>query len=1136
MDGCFTHSNVRSWFLAISAAFVLMAPANGVSVPEIRIEPTTLYFGAATPGETSARPRESSAQEDHVGLPAPGIRPEKLQSLREKAAKERTVRVIVRLAAAFTPEGRLANAQAARDQRLAIDQVQDVVLKKLEKTPVRLHARFEYIPFLALEVDSAALDHLAALPEVDGLDEDVASRVSLASSTAVVGAGVAWASGWTGDGQVIAVLDTGVDKAHPYFSSGGHNKVVSEACYSSQISGTTSLCPGGVQESTAPGSGVNCSLSNSYCAHGTHVAGIAAGNDGTGPNFGVARDADLIAIQVFSSCGDFCVLSWVSDQIKGLERVYALAGDFDIAAVNMSLSENVLYSSRSSCDQDNAARKAAIDNLRSIDIATVASSGNNGYFGFVSSPGCISSVVGVGATDDSDQVPFFSNIASFLDLLAPGVSIQSAAPGGDTFVMDGTSMAAAHAVGAWAVLKQANPGATVSSVLDLLRSTAVPVNYFGYDLRRINLGRAIGVGPLDPRSFTIHNDGGAVLSILSMQLQAHVPWVRWSPEAPFDIPPGGAKTVKVTVDFGAAPGGASANRLLVGSNDGDESPYPNAVLLAIDKQPCYPLTRVRTGNGGNPAPGLGDSPGCPLGQYHAGQLISLSAHPWIGFSLASWSGTDQDGSVSLTNSLTMPAAPHTVSVTYQLGCFALALAHIGSGADPVASPASSAGCPAGQYHYAEPIQLTAAPARGWRVLSWTNTSHDDTHDLTNSLLMPVSPLTVTVTYQEGLPGVLVVDAGFGFDSVAAFTNAVAATGRVYDVWNVAAHGNPDAATLAAYPRVIWYPGVYGGLSPLQESLLANYLNGGGSLFLSASDYIYNYGYTAFMQNYLGVGAYIQDLSYYTVTGQGPVFSGLGPYFLTFTAYSDQLSPGPGAAAAFQWQGTILTGSGDAAVSHVGPNYRTLFLGFPFEALPTPEARRDVMESSLDFLGTVFADVPAGHWAKESIEAVYRNGVTSGCSLNPRLYCPGGQVTRNKKAYFLLRAKEGNGYTPPPCTTQPFNDVPVSDSFCPWIQELVLRGITAGCGNGSYCPSTPVTREQMAFFLLRTLEGPVYTPPACTDPFKDVSPGSFFCPWIQELAHRGLTGGCGGGNYCPLDPVNRAQMATFLVTSFGLPVF
>jgi hypothetical protein len=141
------------------------------------------------------------------------------------------------------------------------------------------------------------------------------------------------------------------------------------------------------------------------------------------------------------------------------------------------------------------------------------------------------------------------------------------------------------------------------------------------------------------------------------------------------------------------------------------------------------------------------------------------------------------------------------------------------------------------------------------------------------------------------------------------------------------------------------------------------------------------------------------------------------------------------------------------------------------------------------------------------------------------------------AVFLLRAREGAGFAPPPCTTAPFPDVPCASPFAAWVQELVNRGITAGCGGGLYCPTNPVTREQMAVFLLKTREGAGFAPPPCTTAsFTDVPCASPFAAWVQELVARGITAGCGGGLYCPTDPVTRGQMAVFLTKTFALALY
>lgn len=298
-------------------------------------------------------------------------------------------------------------------------------------------------------------------------------RSTLAQSVQLIGGPQAYGAGATGLGQTVAILDTGVAKTHPFLSG----KVVSEACFSTTdaAQGSTSLCPGGAPLSTASGSGVNCT-GVSGCEHGTHVAGIAAGK---GASFtGVAKDAKLIAVQVFSrfsTSSGTAVMSYTSDQIKGLQRVFALRSTFKISSVNMSLGGG-RYSTPAKCDADNLALKTAIDNLRSAGIATVIASGNDGYTDSISAPGCISSTISVGSTTKSDAISSFSNGAPNLHLLAPGSSINSSVPGGGFLPFDGTSMATPHVAGAWALMKQKAPAASVSQVLAALQTTGKPIN------------------------------------------------------------------------------------------------------------------------------------------------------------------------------------------------------------------------------------------------------------------------------------------------------------------------------------------------------------------------------------------------------------------------------------------------------------------------------------------------------------------------------------------------------------------------------------------------------------------------------------------------------------------------------------
>jgi glucose/arabinose dehydrogenase len=183
----------------------------------------------------------------------------------------------------------------------------------------------------------------------------------------------------------------------------------------------------------------------------------------------------------------------------------------------------------------------------------------------------------------------------------------------------------------------------------------------------------------------------------------------------------------------------------------------------------------------------------------------------------------------------------------------------------------------------------------------------------------------------------------------------------------------------------------------------------------------------------------------------------------------------------------------------------------------------------------FSDVPPGAFARNEIGAVFNAHVTAGCGSH--VYCPTSPVTRAQMAVFLLKASLGSGYVPPPATGSVFTDVGANDFAAAWIEDLFGRGITGGCATNPlrYCPTSSVTRAQMAVFLLKSEHVPGYAPPACSGMFTDVPCPSLFADWVEQLAAEGVTAGCGGGNYCPDTPVNRAQMAVFLTKTFNLPI-
>jgi hypothetical protein len=183
-----------------------------------------------------------------------------------------------------------------------------------------------------------------------------------------------------------------------------------------------------------------------------------------------------------------------------------------------------------------------------------------------------------------------------------------------------------------------------------------------------------------------------------------------------------------------------------------------------------------------------------------------------------------------------------------------------------------------------------------------------------------------------------------------------------------------------------------------------------------------------------------------------------------------------------------------------------------------------------YQGLEFADVPQSHPFYTEIGKLSARGVTLGCGGGN--YCPDDVVTRDQMAAFIIRAL--GDFNPPIPAQQRFADVLPSNPFYAFIEQLAVRQITLGCGGGDYCPDDPVLRDQMAAFIIRALHPPGYIPPApAMQRFPDVPPANSFYAFIEEMAVRQITLGCGGRNYCPTQSVTRAQMAAFLVRAFNL---
>ncbi|MCB1381070.1 MAG: S8 family serine peptidase [Alphaproteobacteria bacterium] len=372
----------------------------------------------------------------------------------------------------------------------AIAEVQASLARRLSLANRQL-ARLRTLPYVVMRLRTADLPRLIADPAVLSIENDLRLQIDLRQSTNIIRAKQLQVNyGITGENQVVAILDTGVDSSHPMLAG----KVIAEACFSSKSPSFRTLCPNRQEQEVGPGSGADCPAFIKGCEHGTHVASIAAGRSSN--LSGVAPDAEIIAVQVASKrvadgggCSPApCAEITERDLFRGLDFVnfqrLLLPPGKTLAAVNISLG---IEKQAVPCDGTRPyGLLAAIKELRRAGIATVIAAGNNGYDGFVSYPACLSEAIAVGASDDDDKLWVFSNLGPLTKLLAPGVDILAAIPkasqcpaeSGRFCELSGTSQAAPHVTGAWALLKSAVPASTVSDVLDSLNCTGRPVQGF----------------------------------------------------------------------------------------------------------------------------------------------------------------------------------------------------------------------------------------------------------------------------------------------------------------------------------------------------------------------------------------------------------------------------------------------------------------------------------------------------------------------------------------------------------------------------------------------------------------------------------------------------------------------------------
>ncbi len=478
--------------------------------------------------------------------------------------------------------------------------------------------RFENQAGFSAEVTRDVLEKLLRHPRVRSVEPVRTLEPGLAQGIPLMG-GAVYRSTFNGAGVSVAIVDSGVDYTHPRLGGGGfpNGKVIGGFDH------------GDDDSDPAPFTS----------AHGTACAGIAAGDLGTVGDYigGVAYNAKLYALKITSGGSG-----------SAADDVMIAAWNWCVTHKNDDPANPILVISTSfgggryfsACDASQSAFATAANSVVAAGITLLVSAGNEGYCDSLCSPACVSGVISVGSVYDAnygtvigcissgtcvskdpdgacptgfsvtentaaDKVPAYSNTSGFLGVLAPAnrahttdiVGAGGYGSGDYTTAFGGTSAACPYAAGGVAALQSAakvllGRFLTPAEIRTRLTSTGDNIaDAKGPVKPRINLARAIeSLG--QAASFTIFNDGTAPLNVTSISPETPASWLSWLPVAPFTVAPGTAQVVALSVNPAATPYGPSVIRLLITSNDPDESPYPGGEFITVNKTDTRPVLKA----------------------------------------------------------------------------------------------------------------------------------------------------------------------------------------------------------------------------------------------------------------------------------------------------------------------------------------------------------------------------------------------------------------------------------------------------------------------------------------------------------------------------------------------------------------
>ena len=363
----------------------------------------------------------------------------------------------------------------AQEKALANIREQDFLF--LEKE-IDIKYQYENIYAIAATINKKALDKLQDNSAVKNIKKDRIATIFLSESIPQTGTDIVHDLGYTGQGQVICILDTGVDYRHQSLGN------CTEATF---LAGNCEKIPNGTDLFNNDNNPIDDN------GHGTHVAGIAISEPFTSSSkshIGVAPDAKVLAIKVCSSTGN-CPNS---DILAGIEWCTQQKPTYNIAAMSLSLGTGS-FSTEASCKASNTAEAEAVGLAAKANISVVAASGNSGFTSGISAPACLPNATSVGSVNPDDSLHSVTNRAKNLDLLAPGKLIKSTAINNQYGTKSGTSQATPHVAAAVALMKQANPAINDSQIITLLNTTGKLI--FDASTQRsyprINISAALGI-------------------------------------------------------------------------------------------------------------------------------------------------------------------------------------------------------------------------------------------------------------------------------------------------------------------------------------------------------------------------------------------------------------------------------------------------------------------------------------------------------------------------------------------------------------------------------------------------------------------------------------------------------------------